>query len=340
MKFRQAAHEATMMALDRDPSVFLIGVGVIVHPAAHWNGEIGTPKRFKRRVIEGPLSEDALTGISIGAATLGMKPILIHHRMDFVLLTVNQIFTHAAKWSPMFGHQQSVPMVVMVSVGRALGNAAQHTQSMHAMFAHVPGLKTVVPSSPKDAKGLLLAALEDGGPVVYIQHRWLDQDEGVVPSGYYRTPIGKAEVVRSGSDVTIAAVGTGVADALKAAEALEKAGISIEVVDVRTIRPLDHETIAHSVMKTGRLVAVDSDWGPCGVAGEIIAGATERVFSHFKRPPVRVVWPETCLPFSQNLEHAFYPGAKEIQEAAAALCDHACEKDGVQNTVKHLEGPF
>lgn len=329
-----------MTALDRDPSVFLIGTGVIVHPRFAWRGETGTPKKFADRVIEGPLSEDALTGISIGAATLGLKPVLIHQRMDFMLLTVNQLFNHAAKWSTMFGGQQTVPMVVIVSVGRALGNAAQHTQSMHAIFAHVPGIKTVVPSNPKDAKGLLLAALEDGGPVIYVVHRWLDQDEGPVPSSYYTTQIGKAEVVRQGSDVTIAAVGTAVADALKAASALEKTGLSVEVIDVRTIRPLDHETIARSVMKTGRLVAVDPDWGPCGVAAEIIAGVTERALSCLKRQPLRVVWPETCAPFSQTLEEKFYPGAREIQKAAAIVCDHFYENEGVQNTAKNLEGPF
>lgn len=329
-----------MMALEHDPSAFLIGVGVIVHPRGVWHGEVGTPKKFADRVFEGPLSEDALTGISIGAATLGLKPILIHARMDFVLLTVNQLFNHAAKWRAMFGYQQSVPMVVMVSVGRALGNAAQHTQSMHAIFSHIPGIKTVVPSNPRDAKGLLFAALEDAGPVIYIQHRWLDQDEGTVPSGYYTTPIGKAEVVRSGSDVTVAAIGTAVGDALKAASALEKTGLSVEVIDVRTIRPLDHETIVRSVMQTGRLVAVDPDWGPCGVAGEIIAGVTERAFSYLKRPPLRVVWPEACAPFSESLEEKFYPGAREIQEAVASVCGHSYEKESVQNTVKNLEGPF
>ena len=340
MKFREAIHDATMTALERDPSVFLIGVG-IVDPKAVWGTVAGALKKFgPNRVVEGPLSEDALTGMSIGAATMGLRPILIHHRMDFVMLTLNQLFNHAAKWPAMFGHQQSVPMVVRAPVGRGWGNGPQHTQSMHALFSHVPGVKAVVPSNPKDAKGLLLAALEDGGPVIYIEHRWLYEDEAEVPAGYYKTPIGKAEVVRQGSDVTIAAVGTTVGESLKAASALEKTGLSAEVIDIRTLRPLDSDTIIRSVKKTGRLVAADSDWGSCGVAAEVIARVTESAFEHLKSAPVRVVWPETCVPSSESIEAKFYPGAKEIQEAAALVCKHVHEREGVQNTVKKFEGPF
>ncbi len=340
MKFREAIHDATMMAMERDPSVFLIGVGII-DPRAVWGTLSGALKKYgPERVVEGPLSEDAITGMSIGAATMGLKPILVHHRMDFVMLTINQLFNHAAKWPAMFGHQQTVPMVVRAPVGRGWGNGPQHTQSMHAMFSHVPGMKTVVPSNPKDAKGLLLAALEDGGPVMYIEHRWLYEDDAPVPAAYYTTPIGKAEVVRPGTDVTIAAIGPMVGESLKAALALEKTGLSAEVIDVRTIRPLDSATIVRSVQKTGHLVVADSDWGPCGVAGEIIARVSEKAFEALKEAPMRVVWPETCVPSSQAIEAQFYPGAKEIQEAAVSVCDHSHHKESVQNTVKKFEGPF
>ena len=340
MKFREAIHDATMIALERDPSVFLIGVGII-DPRAVWGTLTGALKKFGTdRVVEGPLSEDALTGMSIGAATMGLKPILIHHRMDFVLLTINQLFNHAAKWPAMFGHQQSVPMVVRAPIGRGWGNGPQHTQSMHALFSHVPGIKAVVPSNPKDAKGLLLAALEDNGPVIYIEHRWLYEDESPVPAGYYTTPIGKAEVVRQGTDVTIAAVGPMVGESLKAASVLEKTGLSAEVIDVRTLRPLDSESIIRSVVKTGRLVVADSDWRSCGIAGEIIACVTEEAFQDLKEAPVRIVWPETCVPSSQAIEAQFYPGAKEIQEAAVNVCNHSHHRESVQNTVKKFEGPF
>lgn len=340
MKFREAIHDATMTALERDPKVFLIGVGII-DPKAVWGTVAGALKKFGTdRVVEGPLSEDALTGMSIGAATLGFKPILIHHRMDFVMLTLNQLFNHAAKWPAMFGHQQSVPMVVRAPVGRGWGNGPQHTQSMHAMFAHVPGVKAVVPSNPKDAKGLLLAALEDGGPVMYIEHRWLYEDEGDVPAGYYTTPIGKAQVLREGTDVTICAIGTTVGESLKVASNLEKTGLSVEVIDVRTLRPLDNDTILRSVKKTGLLIVADSDWGSCGVAGEIIARVTENIFEYLKAAPVRIVWPETCVPSSQAIEAKFYPGAREIEAAVVAVCKHSHEKVSVQNTVKKFEGPF
>ncbi len=340
MKFREAIHDATMMALERDSSVFLIGVG-IVDPKAVWGTLTGALKKFgPNRVVEGPLSEDALTGMCIGAATMGMRPILIHHRMDFLLLTINQLFNHAAKWPAMFGHQQSVPMVVRAPVGRGWGNGPQHTQSMHALFSHVPGIKTVVPSNPRDAKGLLLAALEDGGPVIFIEHRWLYEDTAEVPEEYYLTPIGKAEVIREGSDVTIAAIGTGVGESLKAALALENRGVAVEVIDVRTLRPLDAGTIIRSVTKTGRLIVVDSDWGPCGVAGEIIARVSEKAFRSFKEAPVRITWPETCVPSSQTIEEQFYPGAKEIQEAITKICSHSRSGEIIQNTVKKFEGPF
>ena len=211
---------------------------------------------------------------------------------------------------------------------------------MHALFSHVPGIKAVVPSNPKDAKGLLLAALEDGGPVVYIEHRWLYEDDAPVPAGYYTTPIGKAEVVLPGVHVTIAAIGPMVGESLKAAAALQKTGLSAEVIDVRTLRPLDSDTIIRSVVKTGRLLVVDSDWGPCGVAGEILARVSEKGFEYLKEAPARIVWPETCVPSSQNIEAQFYSGAKEIQEAAVNLCNHSHHEESVQNTVKKFEGPF
>jgi len=340
MKFREAVRDATIQAMETDPTVFLIGVGII-DPRAVWGTLSGALEKFgPDRVVEGPLSENALTGICVGAATLGMRPLLIHHRIDFVLLTMDQLVNHAAKWRPMFGQQQTVPMVVRAVVGRGWGNGPQHTQSHHALFAHVPGLKTVVPSNPRDAKGLLLAAIADDDPVIYIEHRWLHEDEGEVPTEYFQTPIGKAAVVRSGADVTIVAVGPMVSEALKAAQALEHVGLSAEVIDVRTLRPLDAETILHSVAKTGRLVVADSDWGPCGVAGEIIARVSEEAFDALKARPRRVAWPDSAVPSSQAIEAQFYPGAKEIQMAAVAACDKAAARKVVQSTVKQFEGPF
>lgn len=339
-KFREAVRAATMQALEADPSVFLIGVGII-DPRAVWGTISGALQKFgPNRVVEGPLSENALTGICVGAATLGMRPVLIHHRVDFTMLTMDQIINHAAKWRAMFGWQQTVPMVVRAVVGRGWGNGPQHTSSHHALFAHIPCLKVVVPSNPRDAKGLLIAAIEDDDPVIYIEHRWLHEDEGPVPEEYYSTPIGKAAIVRPGTDVTIVAVGPMVSESLKAAQALEEAGLSAEVIDVRTLRPLDSHTILQSVGRTGRLVVVDPDWGPCGIAGEIIARVAEEIFDSLKARPARVTWPDIPVPSSQSIEAQFYPGAKDVQAAAFGVCERLREKGLVQSTVKPFEGPF
>lgn len=340
MRFREAVRSATLQAMERDPSVFLIGVG-ITDPRAVWGTLAGALDKFgPDRVIEGPLAENALTGICVGAATLGMRPILIHHRIDFMLLTMDQLINHAAKWRPMFGGQQTVPMVVRAIVGRGWGNGPQHTQSHHALFSHVPGIKTVVPSNPRDAKGLLLAAVEDDDPVIFIEHRWLHEDEANVPSDYFTTPIGRATVVRGGRDVTIVAVGPMVTEALKAAQALEAADIDAEVIDLRTLRPLDTATVVQSVTKTGRLVVADPDWAPCGIAGEIVACVAEQALHVLRARPFRVTWPDSAVPSSQAIEPLFYPGAREIQAAAVATCEGQAGQRLVVSTVKDFHGPF
>ncbi len=339
MKFREAVRDATLQALDRDPSVFLIGVG-IVDPRAVWGTLTGALDKFgPDRVIEGPLAENALTGICVGAAALGMRPILVHHRIDFLLLTMDQLINHAAKWRPMFGGQQTVPMVVRAVVGRGWGNGPQHTQSHHALFSHVPGLKTVVPSNTRDAKGLLLAAVEDDDPVIFIEHRWLHEDEADVPTEYFTTPLGRAAVVRSGGDVTIVAAGPMVSEALRAAKALEETRIEAEVIDLRTLRPLDTDTVVESVSRTGRLVVADPDWAPCGVAGEVVARVAEQALDALRSRPIRVTWPDSAVPSSQAIEPLFYPGAREIQAAAMATCEGRAQRL-VMSTVKDFHGPF
>jgi len=340
MRFREAVRDATLQAMERDPDVFLIGVGII-DPRAVWGTLAGALDKFgPDRVIEGPLAESALTGMCVGAATLGMRPILVHHRIDFVLLTMDQLINHAAKWRPMFGGQQTVPMVVRAVVGRGWGNGPQHTQSHHALFSHVPGIKTVVPSNPRDAKGLLLAAVADDDPVIYIEHRWLHEDEAEVPTEYFTTPIGRAVVTRPGRDVTIVASGPMVSEALKATQALETSGILAEVIDLRTLRPLDTETVIQSVTRTGRLVVAEPDWAPCGIAGEIIARVAEEALDVLRARPVRVTWPDSAVPSSQAIEPMFYPGAREIQAAAVTACEGRSADRLVVSTVKDFQGPF
>jgi acetoin:2,6-dichlorophenolindophenol oxidoreductase subunit beta len=340
MKFKEAVRDGTLQAMEVDSRVFLIGVGII-DPRAVFGTIAGALEKYGHdRVVEGPLSENALTGMCIGAATMGMRPVMIHHRIDFTMLSMDQIMNHAAKWRVMFGSQQTVPLVIRAVVGRGWGNGPQHTQSHHALFAHAPGLKTVVPSNPHDAKGLMIAAIEDDDPVIYIEHRWLHEDEGSVPAEYYSTSIGQAVVVRPGRDVTIVAVGPMVSEALVAARVLEAAGIAAEVIDVRTLRPLDSETILSSVGKTGRLVIADADWGPCGVAGEIISRVAEEALDSLKARPARVTWPDSAVPSSRALEAQFYPGAREIQMVVTQVCERVKTDVLVRSTVKGFEGPF
>src|SRR5258708_30058840 len=218
----------------------------------------------------------------------------------------------------MFGRQQTVPMVVRGVVGRGWGNGPQHTQSHHALFSHAPHLKCVVPTTPKDAKGLLLAALSDDEPVIYIEHRWFHEDEGEVPSEFYTTPLGQAAVVRTGRDVTLVGVGPMVAESLKAAQSLEQEGISAEVIDVRTLRPLDSATIIKSVAKTGRLVVADSDWRPCGIASEVVARVAEEILDSLKARPLPVTWPDSAAPPSPPIQSPSYPPPQHLPAPALA----------------------
>ncbi len=340
MKFREAIRSALFEVMRKDARVFVLGIGV-PDPKAVFGTTLGLAEEFGRdRAFDIPLSENAMTGVCVGAAFRGLRPILIHQRLDFLMLTMDQLINHAAKWRAMFAGAQPIPMVIRAIVGRGWGNGAQHTQSHHAIFAHVPGLKVVVPAFPYDAKGLFIAAVEDDDPVIFIEHRWLHEDEGEVGDGYYQVPIGKAAVVRPGSDVTIVAVGPLVSESLKAATALEGQGVSAEVVDLRTLRPLDRETILSSVLRTGRLVVADSDWGSCGISAEVVALVAEQTLGSLKAPPVRVNWPDSPVPSSRALEEAFYPGVRQIQAAALWTCNRAAGHVLTHSSLKPFGGPF
>lgn len=316
LKYSQALDEGLCQAMDWDPMVFVMGVGVD-DPKGIFGTTLGAFKRFgARRVFDTPLSENALTGIAIGAALDGMRPVLVHARNDFLLLTMDQLVNHAAKWRYMSGGKLTVPLTVRAIIGRGWGQAAQHSQSLQALFMHVPGLKVVMPSSPHDAKGLLIAAIEDEAPVIVLEHRWLYDQVGPVPEEHYRVPIGQATVVREGTDVTIVAISHMVVEARKAAEALRTEGIEAEVIDLRTLAPLDKGTVLSSVRKTGRLVVADHAWRTCGAAAEIIAIAAEEALDALKAPARRITLPETPTPCAATLEKAYYPGAAEITGAA------------------------
>ncbi len=340
MTFKDSVRQALYDALHRDPSVILIGVGITTE-GAMWGTLEGLYNAFgPNRVIEGPLSEAALTGMCVGLATQGFRPVLMHHRIDFSLLGLDQLVNHAAKLRTMFGGKQTCPMVIRAVVGRGWGNGPQHTQSLHGLYAHIPGIKVVVPSHAHDAYDLMTAAIADPDPVVYIEHRWLHNDEErpcVVTSD-----IGRADIVRMGRAATIVAVGPMVNDALAAADALwARHQLLCEVIDLRSINPIDWTLVLASVNKTHRLIVCDPDWGHGGIAAEIIATAAECGSEWLLANPTRVTWPDRYVPSAAHLEADYYPGAAEIQAAVLRMF-HKDEhvNNLVPNERKAVAGPF
>jgi acetoin:2,6-dichlorophenolindophenol oxidoreductase subunit beta len=249
----------------------------------------------------------------------GLRPVYMHNRPDFVLLAFNQLVTHASKIHFMDNGQTTVPMVVWAAIGRGWGSGAQHSQAIHGMLLGVPGLKIVMPSTPADSKGLLLSAIMDNNPVCVFEHRWLMKKDGVVPEGIYRVPIGKGICRRAGRDVTIAGVSHAIELAMQAAPQLAAEGIDAEVIDLRTVKPLDEEIVLESLKKTGRLVAVDAAWMKGGLCAELGCLAAEKGFASLKAPVVRIGLPDVPTPAGYALEQVYYPDAARIAAAVRAL---------------------
>lgn len=331
MKFFQAVNEALDLCLAKDNNVYVMGLGV-PDPKGVFGTTLGLQQKYgANRVMDMPTSENGMTGVAIGSALIGMRPVMTHQRVDFALLAMDQIVSQAAKWHYMFGGKMKVPLVIRLLVGRGWGQGPQHSQSLQAWFAHIPGLKVVMPVTPYDAKGLLIAGIEDDNPVIFIEHRWLHNTFGDVPEGFYRVPIGQARVARSGSDVTLVATSHAVLEALRAAERLTKAGIEAEVIDVRTLRPLDLASILQSVHKTGRLLVVDTGWKFGGFGGELVASVTEELFSELKCPPQRLGMTDAPVPTSPALARLSYPGVTGIASQISKMLGISEEKFPVQD---------
>lgn len=312
LKFFEAIREATDQAMERDASVYIVGLGV-PDPKGIFGTTLGLQEKYGAvRVQDMPLSENAMTGVALGSALVGMRPIITHQRMDFALVAMEQMVNQAAKWHYMFGGKANVPMVVRMIIGRGWGQGPQHSQSLQAWFAHIPGLKVVMPTTAHDAKGLLTAAIEDNNPVIFIEHRWLHNIADEVPAEYYTVPLGKARVMRGGTDVTIVGTSYMALEALRAAERLGEDGISAEVIDLRTIRPWDVETVLASVRKTGRLVVTDTAGTTFGISAEILATVMERELASIKTAPVRIALPDHPCPTSPALANHYYPRAAHI----------------------------
>lgn len=319
LSYRDAIREALDQALGMDPRVFLIGEG-IDDPGGVFGSTVGLAEiHGRQRVMDMPLAENGLTGVAAGAAMTGMRPVLIHMRVDFLPMAMDQIINHVAKWHYMTGGKVSVPLTIRAIIGRGWGSAAQHSQSLQALFAHIPGLTVVMPASPRDAKGLLMECIASDGPSLVIEHRWLYDRVETVPEEPYRISAGVGVVRRAGTDVTLAGVSHAVYELLLAAEQLATEGISAEVLDLRSVRPIDEALIIASVRKTGRLVVMDTGWKHCGVSAEVAAIAAEHAFDALKSPVRRICIADCPTPAAAVLENAYYPGCYDVVACVKGL---------------------
>jgi acetoin:2,6-dichlorophenolindophenol oxidoreductase subunit beta len=322
----QAINETLCQILENDERVFLIGQGV-TSPWYVGSTTTGLIDKFgSKRVIDTPVSENGVTGAAVGAAIAGMHPIVVHPRMDFMYYAMDQIANQAANWHYMFAGQVSVPLVVWTIINRGGEQGAQHSQALQAMYAHIPGLKVVMPSTAYDVKGLLYASVNDNNPVIFIDERWLYNEACDVPEKLYTVPLGKGIIRREGKDVTVIATSFMVSEALKAAGQLEKEGIAVEVIDPRTLKPLDETLFLDSVKKTGRLVVADAAWKTCGFGAELAAIAAEKAFGSLKAPIERVALPDTPAPAASSLENVYYPRANNIIEAVKKVTGYKCNQ--------------
>ncbi|MCR4268687.1 alpha-ketoacid dehydrogenase subunit beta [Nitratireductor sp. ZSWI3] len=324
LSYAQAIQEAMAIAMERDERVFLMGEDIGVYGGAFQvTGDL--VERFgTERVMDTPISELGGAGVAVGAAVTGLRPIFEFQFSDFATLGMEQIVNQAAKMRYMLGGAVSVPVVMRFPAGSGTGAAAQHSQSLEAWLGHVPGLKVIQPATPHDAKGMLLAAVEDPDPVMIFEHKLLYKMKGPVPEGYYTVPIGKAEIRRAGSDLTIVATSIMVHKALEAAQTLAGEGIDAEVIDLRTVRPMDRRTVIESVRKTSRLMCVYEGVKTLGVGAEVSAMIAEsEAFDYLDAPIVRLGGAETPIPYNPELEKATVPQVDGIVRAARELATGA-----------------
>jgi acetoin:2,6-dichlorophenolindophenol oxidoreductase subunit beta len=319
MNMSLAIRSAMELEMERDPTVFQIGEDIGLS-----GGVFGTTaglyaKFGDKRVMDTPISESGFVGAATGAAALGLRPVVSLMFVDFIGVCLDQILNQAAKMRYMFGGKAKIPMVVRANFGAGLGAGAQHSQSLEAFFMHIPGLKVVMPSTPYDAKGLLIAAIRDNNPVIFLEHKMLYGLTGEVPEEAYTIPIGKADIKRPGTDVTVVATGFMVHHALNAAEKAEADGINVEVLDPRSLLPLDETAILESVKKTHRLIIVHEEVKFAGSGAEIAAMVAEKAFDYLDAPIMRLGAPFCPVPFSPVLEAAYLPGEAAISAALRSI---------------------
>ena len=331
LSYQQAINEALDQEMARDPTVIVMGEDVAGGSGADgemdaWGGVLGVTKglygKHDSRVLDTPISESAFIGAAIGAATAGLRPVVELMFNDFMGVCFDQIFNQAAKFRYMFGGKAETPVVIRTMYGAGMRAAAQHSQSLYALFTHIPGLKCVVPSTPYDAKGLLIESIRDNDPVIFFEHKQLYQLKGEVPEESYALPLGEANIVREGQDITIVTLGEMVHTAAQAASQLAKEDVECEIIDLRTTSPLDEETILESVEATGRVVVVDESNPRCSMATDISAQIVQNAFRALKAPIKMVTAPHTPVPFSDTLEDLYKPDVDQIATAVREVMEH------------------
>jgi pyruvate/2-oxoglutarate/acetoin dehydrogenase E1 component len=342
LTYGEALREALAQEMARDDAVMVFGQGV-----DDLKGQYGSTLDLHKdygedRNFDVPIAEEAVTGVAVGAALAGMRPVNVHQRMDFLMLCMNQIVNMAAKYHYMSNGQVQVPIVVRASIGRSWGQGPQHSQAPYPYFMHVPGIKVLAPTTPHDAKGALIAAIRDNNPTIFIEHRLLFGNKGVVPEESYALEFGKARVLRKGSDITLVGVSYTVTDCLRAAQLLAEVGIEAEVIDLLSLAPLDSDTVLASAKRTGHLVVADNTWTMCGAGSELLARLMEEG-SESQVKAARLGYAPTACPTTRCLEDHYYPSPVTVALKAASLLGASADdipREVTQNELEEFRGPF
>ena len=318
----EALNEAISQEMERDNNVFIYGVGIPDHKRVFGSIDGLVEKFGKNRCFDTPLSEDSLSGFALGAAINGLRPIFINIRMDFLILACNQIINMISSFCYNSGGQIKTPIVIRSIIGRGWGQGSQHSKSIYSIFSHIPGLKVIIPTTPNDAKGLLISSIRDNNFVLFIEHRWLYWQKGDVPEHSFVIPLGEPNILRKGRDITIVALSWMNVEALKAADILKKKrGIEVEIIDPRAAYPINFYPIIQSVKKTNYCIIVDNDWLPCGLSGEISFNIYNECMKNLKTPIKRMGFAHTPCPTARHLENEFYPNAINIIREIEKMLD-------------------
>lgn len=317
--YAEAINEALTQIMSKDKNIIVMGLGV-----DDPGGVFGTTKNLnklfpKNRVFDLPTSENSFTGFAIGLALGGKKPIITHQRVEFSMLSMEQIINQAAKWLYMSGGKASVPLVIRLIIGRGWGQGPQHSQSLEVLFSHIPGLKVVCPSTPFEAKGMLIQSIEDKNPVIFFEHRWLHMTKGRVPKKIYKIPLGKSKVVKTGKDITLVSFSYMLLECLRVHEILKENNIHSEIIDIRSLNPIEIKKIINSVKKTKKILVVDNGWKNYGIGAEIIASINEKLGKNMKILCDRIGVTQTPIPSSRKLAQYSYPNKESIIKSIEKL---------------------